>query len=243
MIVVAPSARGLGDYRDERVLLVREARCCGRRPVVLQTAHVIDWERWHAQYEDPQGPLSQRLAEVRRQVRLALDRSAPGRIRLLSLCAGDGRDLLPVLAGHPRGVDVHGRLVELEPGLCAAARMSAPPGVEVLEADAGSTSACAGAVPVDLLLLCGIFGNVVDDDVQRTVRAVPSLLATGGTVIWTRSTRAPDLTPHIRSWFEEVGVEEVSFVAAPAPSWSVGAGVHRGPTALFDAGLRLFTFV
>src|SRR5690606_21236541 len=101
-------------------------------------------------------PPAQRRAEVRRRVGPALDRSAPGRVRLSSLCAGDGRDLLPVLAGHPRGGDVHGRLVELEPGLCAAARMSAPPGVEVLEAGAGSASACAGAVPADLLLLCGI---------------------------------------------------------------------------------------
>jgi hypothetical protein len=204
---------------------------------------MIDWEHWHASYDDPQGPMSVRLAQVQRQIRLALDRSAPGSIQVLSLCAGDGRDLLPVLAEHPRGIDVHGRLVELEPGLCAAARMSAPPSVEVLETDAGSTSACAGAVPADLLLLCGIFGNIGDDDVERTVRAVPSLLASGGTVIWTRSTRAPDLTPHIRSWFKEVGVEEVSFAAAPAPGWSVGAGVHRRPTTPFDAGLRLFTFV
>jgi len=203
---------------------------------------VIDWQRWHTSYDDPRSPLSQRLVEVRRQVRLALDRSVPGAIRLLSLCAGDGRDVLPVLAGHRRGTDVRGRLVELEPGLCAAARASAPPAVEVLEADAGDTSACAGAAPADLLLMCGIFGNVGDDDVERTVSAVPSLLATGGTVIWTRSTRAPDLTPRIRSWFEEVGVEEVSFAAAPAPGWSVGAGVHRGPTAPFVAGRRLFAF-
>jgi len=158
---------------------------------------VIDWQRWHTSYDDPRSPLSQRLVEVRRQVRLALDRSVPGAIRLLSLCAGDGRD---------------------------------------------DTSACAGAAPADLLLMCGIFGNVGDDDVERTVSAVPSLLATGGTVIWTRSTRAPDLIPRIRSWFEEVGVEEVSFAAAPAPGWSVGAGVHRGPTAPFVAGRRLFAF-
>ena len=55
-----------------------------------------------------------------------------------------------------------------------------------MRGDAGTTAAFAGAVPVDVLLLGGIFGNVKDDDVERTVRAVPSLLADNGTVLWTR---------------------------------------------------------
>jgi hypothetical protein len=137
---------------------------------------MADWASWHAQYEDPSSPLSQRLAAVQQQITLALDRAAPGPLRLLSLCAGKGRDVLPVLATHPRGRDVRGRLVELDPDLASAARASAPPSVEVLEADAGTTAASAGAVPADLLLLCGIFGNVPDEDVARTVAAVPSLL-------------------------------------------------------------------
>jgi hypothetical protein len=32
----------------------------------------------------------------------------------------------------------------------------------------------AAALPADVLLLCGIFGNVSDDDIGRTVRALPS---------------------------------------------------------------------
>ena len=55
-----------------------------------------DWTSWHAQYEDPASPLSQRLAAVQQQIALALDRAAPGPLRLLSLCAGQGRDVLPV---------------------------------------------------------------------------------------------------------------------------------------------------
>jgi len=51
--------------------------------------------------------------------------------------------------------------------LANAARLNAPPGLEVMQGDAGTTTACAGAVPVDVLLLCGIFGNVEVDDVER----------------------------------------------------------------------------
>ncbi len=201
-----------------------------------------DWTSWHAQYDDPASPLAQRLAAVRDQIALALDRAAPGPLTLLSLCAGQGRGVLPVLAAHPRGRDVRGRLVELDPGLAAAARAPAPPSIDVLTADAGTTAACAGAVPADVLLLCGIFGNVPDEDVARTVAAVPALLATGGTVVWTRHRRPPDLTTQVRAWFAEAGVEETAFVAAPGPGWAVGAGVLRAPTTPLPAGPRLFTF-
>jgi hypothetical protein len=203
---------------------------------------MTDWAGWHRRYEDPGSELSQRLLAVREQIALVLERAAPGPLRLLSLCAGDGRDVLPVLAAHPRGPDVTGRLVELDPVLSGAARAAAPASIEVRTADAGTTQACAGAVPADLLLLCGIFGNVGDEDVARTAAAVPSLLASGGTVIWTRHRRAADLTVRIRSWLAGAGVEEIAFVAPPGPSWSVGAGVLRRPAAPLPADHRLFSF-
>jgi hypothetical protein len=203
---------------------------------------MADWTGWHAQYEDPSSPLSQRLAAVQQQIALALDRAPAGPVRLLSLCAGQGRDVLPVLSTHPRGRDVRGRLVELDPGLVAAAREAAPPSIDVLTADAGTPAAHTDAVPVDLLLLCGIFGNVPDEDVERTVTAVPSLLATGGTVVWTRHRREPDLTPQVRAWFAAAGVAETAFVAAPGPGWAVGAGVLQARSMPLDGARRLFTF-
>jgi hypothetical protein len=207
-----------------------------------QGGAVRDWNDWHTHYDDPDSSLSRRLAAVQEQIALALDRARPGPVRLLSLCAGEGRDVLPVLARHPRGGDVRGRLVELDPRLSATARSAAPPGVEVVEGDAGSTAVAVGVAPVDLLLLCGIFGNISDDDIAATVTAVPTLLAPGGTVLWTRGTREPDLTPRVRSWFADAGVCETAFVTGPRPGWSVGAGVLDGPARPLDADRRLFTF-
>ena len=183
---------------------------------------------WHTRYDRPGSTLAQRLAEVRRQVGLALDRAAPGRIRLLSLCAGDGRDVLPVLATHPRAADVTARLVELDPQLAAMARASAPPAVEVVEGDAGTTAAAAGIVPVDVLLLCGIFGNITEEDLAGTVAAVPALLAGGATVVWTRGTREPDITPRLRSWFAAAGVVETSFVTGPGRGGRSGRACSPG---------------
>jgi hypothetical protein len=88
--------------------------------------------------------------------------------------------------------------------------------IEVRCPDAGITSAYAGAVPVDLVLLCGIFGNVTDEDVRRTIAAASQFCKTGARVIWTRHRRDPDLTPQIRDWFNEHDFAEEDFVAPDA---------------------------
>jgi hypothetical protein len=48
------------------------------------------------------------------QIRTALDGSPAGPLRVISLRAGQGCDLLEVLAEHPRRDDVPARLVELD---------------------------------------------------------------------------------------------------------------------------------
>jgi hypothetical protein len=205
-----------------------------------------DWRAWHGAYE-ADTPLRRRLALVQGRIRACLDAAPAGPIRAISACAGQGRDLLGVLAEHPRGRDVAARLVELDPRNAAEARAAAAAaglaGVEVVAGDASTTSAFSGAVPADLVLLCGIFGNVVEADIARTIALAPSLCAPGATVIWTRHRRAPDRTPWIRERFAEAGFRELGF-DAPEGEW-FGVGTHRleGPPARFEPGLRLFTFV
>ena len=167
----------------------------------------------------------------------------PGKIRAVSMCAGDGRDLLGVLADHPRAGDLVGRLVELDPDLAGAARRAAPPGVEVTCGDASLSDAYAGAVPADLVLVCGVFGNMSDEDVERTARALSSLCSRGATVIWTRHRRPPDLTVAIRRWFGESGFEELEFIAPADFLYSVG--MHRLASAPrpWSAHEHWFTFV
>jgi predicted RNA methylase len=193
-----------------------------------------DWVVWHEPYDDPSSVLSARLRLVQAQLADALDHAPAGAVRLLSLCAGQGRDVIGVLPSHPRQDDVSAVLIEADPENAETARGNAAAAglaqVEVRQADASRPSGYADVLPADVLLLCGIFGNVGDADIQRTVAAAPALCAPGATVIWTRHRRPPDLTPQVRAWFREAGFAEVSFSSPEnAPRTAVGAGrLHRG---------------
>ena len=207
-----------------------------------------DWISWHEAYADPSSPLSARLARVQAHLANAISAAPPGRIRLLSLCAGQGNDVLGVLPGHQRAADVSAVLIERDPhNASVAAGRAAEAGLAGIEfrcADAGDPASFGGALPADVLLLCGIFGNVSDGDVRRTAGAAAQMCAPGGTVIWTRHRRAPDLTPQLRSWLTPAGFAETAFEPLPAPSEGSVGVCRLGPGCVpgsLPAG-RLFTF-
>ncbi|WP_025352396.1 class I SAM-dependent methyltransferase family protein [Nocardia nova] len=205
-----------------------------------------DWHAWHAEYDQPGSGLARRLDAVQEQIRVALDAAAPGPVRVISLCAGQGRDVIGVLATHPRRGDVTARLVELDPRNAAVARDSAArhglDGVEVVVGDAALIDHYAALAPADLVIACGIFGNISDADVERTIEFITQLCAEGGTVVWTRGRREPDLVPQVCDWFAERGFEQVWL---SDPQFSFGVGAHRftrAPAPL-EPGVTIFTFV
>lgn len=205
-----------------------------------------DWSAWHERYDDPASFLATRLRVVQGFIRDFLDARSNVNSHVVSLCAGKGLDLLGVLSSHQARHLVSGCLLELDPELAAAAREGAEAagleGIEVVVADAGLTDSYLGAVPADLVLACGLFGNISDLDVETTVRAMPSLCRQGGTVIWTRHRREPDLTPAIRRWFSEAGFVEQGFTSPGKDSFAVGAHTLDEPGAALSAGRQLFTF-
>ena len=202
-----------------------------------------DWHEWHQAYDHEDSPLARRLAVVQQCIAAALDSAPPGPIRIVSMCAGEGRDLLGVLEHHPRRADVRGRLVELDPALASTARSRAPAGIEVLRADAGTTSSYDGAVPADLVLVCGVFGNVTDVDMLNMIDLLPTLCAPNATVVWTRHRRPPDATPGVRRRLEEREFAELSFHAPEGTMFGVGAHRLTTPPRPFRDDVRLFEFV
>jgi hypothetical protein len=204
----------------------------------------MDWVAWHTDYESD-SPLRRRLEIVQRHIVTALDRIEHSPARVISMCAGEARDLRGALQQVARR-DLVGRLVELDPGLASLARAGLAglgvAGIEVVAGDAGEMGAYRGAAPADLVLECGVFGNISDADVERTVRASAALCAPGATLIWTRHRRPPDLTTAVRHWFEESGFTEIAFEPVPDSNGSVGVARYDGPlVALADGPLFTFT--
>jgi len=210
---------------------------------------MTDWYAWHDRYHDPRTPgLAWRLAVVQERIRAAVDGAPPGPLRAVSLCAGQGLDLIGALAGHPRRHDVTGRLVELDPRNAEAARrLAAEAGLshlQVVTGDASLTSQYADMVPADLVIACGLFGNLTDADIEATIGYCTQLCATGGTVVWTRGRWEPDLSPRVCAWFEERGFERVWFSADSAPGGQrVGAHRFTGTPAPLAENTAMFTFV
>jgi hypothetical protein len=206
----------------------------------------MDWHAWHDGYDEPGTRLARRLAAVQDQIRVALDAAPPGPLHAVSLCAGQGRDLIGALARHPRGADVTARLVELDPRNAAAARDAAAaaglPGVEAVTADAALTEQYAGLVPAYLVLVCGMFGNMTAHDIRRTIGFCTQLCAHGGTVIWTRNRREPDQVPRICDWFAEDSFAPV-WVSDPAEGWGVGAHRFTASPVPLERGARMFRFI
>jgi hypothetical protein len=205
---------------------------------------VTDWHAWHEGYDDPASPLTARLAVVVEQVRQAVA-ERPGPVRLLSACAGLGLDVVQALAGTPRADDVTGVLVELDPVLSARSRQllldAGLSGLRAVTADAGTTTPYAPG-GADVLLLCGVFGNLSESDVERTVREASRLCAPGATVIWTRHRRAPDATPAIRQLLQEAGWLEQAFDSAGEGGYAVGVARLGVAPLPYLPDLPLFAF-
>jgi hypothetical protein len=210
---------------------------------------VRDWKDWFAGYDDPGSWLPHRLAVVKRGIRQSLDEAPTGTVNVLYLCAGQGRDLIPVLAEHPRRADVRARLIEFDPAIAQVARDAVTAAglagaVDVVTGDAADPSLFGDYAPADLLLLCGIFGNISEADIRNTAEQAAHLTARGGTVMWTRHRHEPNLVPTIRDWFRGAGFAEL-WESDPALPTNVYVAAYRqeNDPVPSTGDKKLFTFI
>lgn len=205
-----------------------------------------DYELWHQAYDDPQSSLSWRLRVVGGFIEAALAQRV-GPIRVLSACSGDGRDLLGVLAKRSDAARVSAVLVELHPEIADRARRTAADlasDIVVRTADAGVSDSYAGAVPAELVMMVGIFGNIDAADIARTIAALPQFCAPGATVVWSRGISAGEDNNRVRALFAAAGFTELDYrvfdEAGGGPA--VGQVRYDGSPATLKLGQRLFTF-
>jgi hypothetical protein len=190
-----------------------------------------DWYEWHDLY-NTEPKLQQRLEIVREYIAYSLNASPDGAIRIVSICAGDGRDLLGTLKNHPRINDVYARLVELNPQLVERGRatiesLALTKQIEFINGDATLVTNYVGAVPADIVIVCGVFGNLADEgELNRLLDNLSFLSKPGAFVIWTRGhSNGIPYSDNVRKILSVSGFEEVNFKLTA--TGDMGVGLHR----------------
>lgn len=208
-----------------------------------------DWFEWHDYYRT-KPRMRQRLQLVRQYISSSLQACPPGEIRVVSICAGDGRDLLGALIDHPRANDVYARLVELDSRLVESGRSAAVSAelgeqLEFVSGDATISSAYIGAVPADLVIVCGVFGNAADEtQLHNLIQSLRFLCKQGAFIVWTRdlSEDADHRLATVREFLTEAGFEEVSFKLTLTEDMGVGNHRYLGEPLPLPNDQQLFVF-
>jgi amino acid adenylation domain-containing protein len=208
----------------------------------------MNWSQWHKDY-DTFSSLQERLKNVRAQIAAALDEFPPGAIRVVSLCAGDGRDLLGALENHARQSDVSARLLDNDAESVArgkkwAEEIGLAGQLHFLEADAALAKNYSGAVPADLVLLSGFLGHLRHEDVAGLIENLPMFCKTAAQVIWNRHQVLHDgekQVPLILEYFRKANFSEIFF--ATSHGFAVGRARFIGQPQPLDPSRVLFEFV
>jgi amino acid adenylation domain-containing protein len=212
-------------------------------------AHLMDWDQWHRQYQVVPS-LQARLRIVREQIVATLDDCPPGRIRIVSVCAGDGRDLIAALQDHSRRKEVAATLVDNHPESIARGKATAEQAglgrqLRFLEADATLASNYAGTVPADLVILSGFLGHLRHHDAAHLIESLPMLCRTGGWAIWSRHLlihEGREQVPAIRELLRRTAFTEVHFETTAPDGFAVGRARFTGPARPLAGARVLFEF-
>jgi SAM-dependent methyltransferase len=205
------------------------------------------WRDWPSRAYKRSG-LQARLATVERHLWECIDLAPAGAVRIVSVCAGDGRDVTKVVEEHPRRADVSAWLVEadvasIETGKKLARGVGLHESVRFLHADATTYAIYTGLGPADVVLLCGVWGHVPPADRASVASALHLLCQPGGMVIWTRGRRSgPWRFDEIRSHFDGREWDEVRTTFTDDGKWAVATFRTAEPADPLPTNGRIFSF-
>ena len=94
--------------------------------------------------------------------------------------------------------------------------------------------------------MIGIFGNISDDDVRRTITTAPQLCRPGATLLWSRATSPDDANSLVRQLLPAAGFVELDYRECDSGEEeraALGSARYDGPPQPLITGRQVFTFL
>lgn len=215
--------------------------------MIVHMAESKDWKKWHTLYDNNESGQAKRLRLVQESIGDSLPNSLKEEYQIIDICSGDGRDLLDVLAHYPHKDRTQSYLVELDEKLAKESRERASDkglrNVIVFNGDASFLNVYKNIPPADLLLLCGVFGNISDTDIRTTIELLPQLSKKGTKIIWTRHLRQPHAVRIIQNLFIASNFSEIDFKITDDRSYAIATYEFVGSPKPLNEDAQLFTFI
>jgi hypothetical protein len=199
-------------------------------------------EFWHDNYEDKTSTPYKRTLIVKKLIVDYLINK--NNITILSICAGQGRDVLTSL-----NADTYAYLIDIDKKCIDYAQSYVNNNnihnVSIIKADASliSTYVDNNIPKADLILICGVFGHLSLEDISITAQSLKQLIKTGGSVIWTRHKFDNDITKEVREAFELAGYKEETFISPKEEPFSIGMHklIENAIEPIYD--LKMFDYI
>jgi hypothetical protein len=205
------------------------------------------WSGWPEKAYQREG-YQQRLQAVQEHLSECLDEAPPGPVRILSMCAGDGRDVIGAVRAHRRRKDVSAWLVELnsqsvELGKGYSVNAGLERSLKFINADATVYSTYKQIAQADIVLVCGVWGHVPAGEKSMLVRAISTLCKPGGAVIWTRGTsKGIGRVREIEALFAGTWWDKSRVTYTPDAAWAIATYRYHGPAHEMPADGQIFHF-
>jgi hypothetical protein len=207
---------------------------------------IDNWSNWHNEYENENSELNARKRAVQAEVFALAAKCQPGPITIISICGGQGREVIGALEHHPRRADVRGRIVELDEDNAAFARSTARKagiGIEVFAGDASLAASYAGLPPADIVVISGVFGHLSNSDRVSLISFVRQIVKTGASVVYTFFRWDEEQVQQLRSYFSDQQFEEGAFETLDGKyKFIIARAQYSGAPLPFDAGAKVFNF-
>jgi hypothetical protein len=205
------------------------------------------WSGWPDKAYQREG-YQQRLQAVQEHLAECLDDAPAGPVRILSMCAGDGRDVIGAVRAHRRRKDVAAWLVELnsqsvELGKGYSVNAGLERSLKFINADATVYETYKSIGAADIVLVCGVWGHVPANEKTLLVKAVSTLCKPGGAVIWTRGTsKGIARVREIEALFAGSWWNKGRVTYTPDATWAIATYRYRGPAHELPGDGQIFHF-